>query len=235
MLWCSQLWIQGRTFWKCFNSFEYSNFKNLWIPKGSRRLLKISRPGTVWKLSYIIMVLYLRYVAIKFKFKACRLLFLEHFNHILIRPTAANICLALLILMCHCMVQHNVLDYNSFVCNIAVFLLKMDVKLQPTDYSSFQWATRMWANGQRDIRLAEYRWRPLFNAAKFGCRPLLECRAVMLPRCETCWNLLWCIILANRSQPLVGRSSPYCEDMWWRHCCLTSFFRLSIRALVAKI
>ena len=27
--------------------------------------------------------------------------------------------------------------------------------------------TRMWANAQRDGRPAEYRWRPLFNAAKF--------------------------------------------------------------------
>jgi len=28
--------------------------------------------------------------------------------------------------------------------------------------------TRMWANAQRDGRPAEYNWRPLFNAAKFG-------------------------------------------------------------------
>jgi len=28
--------------------------------------------------------------------------------------------------------------------------------------------TRMWANDQRDGRPAEYRWRPLFNAAKFA-------------------------------------------------------------------
>ena len=28
--------------------------------------------------------------------------------------------------------------------------------------------TRMWANAQRDGRPAEYRWRPLFNAANFG-------------------------------------------------------------------
>jgi len=28
--------------------------------------------------------------------------------------------------------------------------------------------TRMWANAQRDGRPAEYRWCPLFNAAKFG-------------------------------------------------------------------
>jgi len=30
--------------------------------------------------------------------------------------------------------------------------------------------------------------------------------------------------LVNRSQPLVGRSSPYCGDMWTTYCCLTSFF-----------
>ena len=36
----------------------------------------------------------------------------------------------------------------------------------------------MWANAQRDGRPTEYRW--LFNAAKFGWRPLLEYRAVTL-------------------------------------------------------
>ena len=55
----------------------------------------------------------------------------------------------------------------------------------------------MWANAQCDGRPAKYRWRPLFNAAVWltptttqsGWRPLLECRAVMLPRCKTRWNL----------------------------------------------
>jgi len=42
--------------------------------------------------------------------------------------------------------------------------------------------TRMWANAQRDGRPAEHRWRPLFNAAKFGWRWLLDCRAVTLQR-----------------------------------------------------
>jgi len=94
----------------------------------------------------------------------------------------------------------------------------------------------MWANAQCDGRPAKYRWRPLFNAAKFGWRPLLECRAVMLPRRERRWNLQGCPKLANRSQPLVGRSSPYYEDMWRRYRCLTSFyFRLSIHASAAKI
>jgi len=84
--------------------------------------------------------------------------------------------------------------------------------------------TRMWANAQRDGRPAEYRFRPLFNAAKFGWRPVLQCRAVTLPRRETRWNVLGCPKLANISQPLVGRSSPYCWNMWRRYCCLTSFF-----------
>ena len=34
--------------------------------------------------------------------------------------------------------------------------------------------TRMWANAQRDGRHAKHRWHPLFNAAKFGLRPLLD-------------------------------------------------------------
>jgi len=67
----------------------------------------------------------------------------------------------------------------------------------------------MWANAQHDGRPAKYRWRPLFNAAKSGWRPLVQCRAVTLPRCENHWNLQGCLKLANRFQPVVSRSSPY--------------------------
>ena len=89
----------------------------------------------------------------------------------------------------------------------------------------------MWANAQRDGRPTEHRWRLLFNAAKFGWRPLLDCPAVMLSRRETRLNLQGCLKLPDRSQPLVGRSSPYYGDMWRTYCCLKSFFfRLSIRA-----
>jgi len=81
----------------------------------------------------------------------------------------------------------------------------------------------MWANAQRDGRPAEYSWRPLFNAATFGWRPLLQpllkCRAVTLRRLETRWNRLGCPKLPDRSQPLVGRSSPYCGESWRRYCC----------------
>ena len=84
--------------------------------------------------------------------------------------------------------------------------------------------TRMWANAQRDGHPAEYRWRPVFNAAKFGWHPVLEFCAVTLPRRKSRWNLQGCPKLANRSQPLVGRSSPYYEDMWRRYRCLTILF-----------
>jgi len=91
-------------------------------------------------------------------------------------------------------------------------------------YTCSRFPTRMWANAQRDGRPAKRRWRPLFNAAKFGWRLLLDCRAVTLPRRETRWNMMGCPTPANWSQPLVGRSSPYCKDICRRYCCLTSFF-----------
>ena len=94
----------------------------------------------------------------------------------------------------------------------------------------------MWANAQRDGRPAEYKWRPLFNAAKFCWRPLLECHVVTLLRRETRWNLLWCPKLATRSQSLVGRSSPYYKDMLGEILLFNKFFFwLSIRTLVTKI
>ena len=92
----------------------------------------------------------------------------------------------------------------------------------------------MWANAQRDGRPVEYRWRPLFNAARCGWRPLLECRAVTPPRRETRWNLQGCPKLANRSYPLVGRSSPYYQDMRRRYCCLISFFSIVDTCLRCK-
>jgi len=81
----------------------------------------------------------------------------------------------------------------------------------------------MWANAQRDGHPAEYRWCPLFTAAKFGWRPLLQCQAVTLRRRDTRWNMMGYPKPVNRSQPLVGRSSPNCGDMWRRYCCSTRF------------
>jgi len=41
-------------------------------------------------------------------------------------------------------------------------------------YKRYIVVTRMWAIAQPDGRPAEHRWRPLFNATKFGWRPLLD-------------------------------------------------------------
>ena len=83
--------------------------------------------------------------------------------------------------------------------------------------------TRMWTNAQGDCRPAEYRWRPLFNAAvlltpttRVPCRNAAKMRNPLksagVPK------------LTKRSQLLVGQSSPYCRDICGRYCCLTSFF-----------
>ena len=82
----------------------------------------------------------------------------------------------------------------------------------------------MWADAQRDGRPAEYSWRPLCNAAKFGWRLILECRAVTLTRRETSRNLQGRPKLPDRSQSVVGPSSGYCGSTWRRYWCLRSFF-----------
>jgi len=74
----------------------------------------------------------------------------------------------------------------------------------------------MWANAQRDGRPAQYRWRRLFNAAVRLCINDAKTRNPL--------KLAGCPKLTKRSQPLVGRSSPYCQiihfciykiNCWW--------------------
>jgi len=50
------------------------------------------------------------------------------------------------------------------------------------------------------------------DRAKFGWPLVNDVAAVTKARRETRWSLLGCPKLPNRSQPLVGRSSPYCEN-----------------------
>ena len=65
---------------------------------------------------------------------------------------------------------------------------------------------------------------PSVQRRKVWLTPTTRCCAVTLPRRETRWNLQGYPKLVNRSQPLVGRSSPYCGNMWRTYCCLTNFF-----------
>jgi len=83
----------------------------------------------------------------------------------------------------------------------------------------------MWANAQRDGRPAEYRWRTLFNAAVWLTHTTrVPCSNTTKTRNPL--KFVGCPKLAYGSQPLIGRSSPYCEHIWTRYCCLTSFFTI---------
>ena len=67
----------------------------------------------------------------------------------------------------------------------------------------------MWANAQRDGRPAEYRWRPLFNAAVW-LTPTTRVPCSNAAKTRNALKLPGWPKLTKRSQPLVGRSSPYC-------------------------
>ena len=91
----------------------------------------------------------------------------------------------------------------------------------------------MWAYAQHDGRPAEYRWRPLSNAEKVWLTPTTRVPCSNAATTRNPFKFAGVPKLANKSQPLIGRRSPYYQGMWRRYCCLTSFFRLSIHALVA--
>jgi len=81
----------------------------------------------------------------------------------------------------------------------------------------------MWANAQRDGRPAEYRWRPLFNAAVW-LTPTTRVSCSNAAKTRNPLQFAGVPQTRQQCQPLVGRSSPYYEDTWRRYRCLTSFF-----------
>jgi len=86
----------------------------------------------------------------------------------------------------------------------------------------------MWANEQRDGRPAEYRWRPLFNAAVWLCSNAAKTR-----------NPLKFAEVPQTNEMISAASGPkfiilyaHVEEILLLN---KIFFRLSMRALVAKI
>ena len=96
----------------------------------------------------------------------------------------------------------------------------------------------MWANAQRDGRPAKHRWRPLFNAAKFGsCSTWLPCSnaattrkplkfagvpqtgklisAASGPKFTILWGHMEDILLLNKFFPIVD-TCLICEDIAWQ-------------------
>jgi len=94
------------------------------------------------------------------------------------------VCVHIIVHKCHAQYSRTVLIIFPFILQTIIIaqMTPTGVEGRRTD------KTRMWANAQRDGRPAEYRWRPLFNATRFGWRQLLDCRAVTLPRCESRWD-----------------------------------------------
>ena len=99
----------------------------------------------------------------------------------------------------------------------------------------------------RDSRPVEHRWRPLFNAAKFGWRPLLhECSnaaktrnqlkfggvpqtnktisATSGPKCTILWGHLEDILLLNKFFPIVDTCFS-CEDIARQSCAMVPRWR----------
>ena len=85
------------------------------------------------------------------------------------------------------------------------------------------------------FRPAEYRWSPLFNAAVW----LTPTTSVPYSNAAKTRKPLKFTGVPQTRQRIsavsIGRSSPYCGDMWRTYRCFTSFFRLSIHASYAKI
>ena len=91
----------------------------------------------------------------------------------------------------------------------------------------------MWANAQRDGRPAEYRWRPLFNAAvwltpttRVPCSNAAKARSPLkLPG-------------VRQTNETISAAGPKFTILWGHVAeilLLKFFFRLSIRAFFAKI
>ena len=105
----------------------------------------------------------------------------------------------------------------------------------------------MWANAQFDGRPAEYRWRPLFNAAKVCWRPLLDpcsntaktrnqlkfagvpqtnetISAASRPKFTILWGHMEDILLLNKFFPIVDTCLS-CEDIARQNCAMVPRWR----------
>jgi len=71
----------------------------------------------------------------------------------------------------------------------------------------------MWADAQRDGRPADYRWRPLFNAIKFGWHPLLEPR-MPCSNAAKMRNPLKFAGVTQTTRPISATSGPKFTILW---------------------
>jgi len=92
----------------------------------------------------------------------------------------------------------------------------------------------MWANAQRDGHPAEYRWRPLFNAAVW----LTSTTKVAHSNAAKTRKPLKLAGVPQTPERISAASGPKFATLWGHVeeiLVFNNFFRLSISALVAKI
>ena len=92
----------------------------------------------------------------------------------------------------------------------------------------------MWANAKRDGRPAEYRWRPLFNAAVW----LTPTTRVPCSNTANTRNPLKLPGMSQTTEPILAANGLKFAILWGHAeemLLLKNFFGLSIHALVAKI
>ena len=75
-----------------------------------------------------------------------------------------------------------------------------------------QYKLEMWANAQRDGRPAEYRWRPLFNAAVW----LTPTTRVLCSNTAKTQNLLKLPVVPQTNEKISAASGPKFTILW-RH------------------
>jgi len=139
---------------------------------------------------------------------------------ILITQHSATTCRPILLVTEHLNVNHITILFipikNQLYWWLVVFWLIHGITCWLTIITV---TTRMWDNAQRDGCPAEYRWRPLFNAAVWRSPTTwLPCSNAAKTRKPL--KLAGVSKLPNRSPPPL----PYCEDIWRTYCCVTSFF-----------
>ena len=91
----------------------------------------------------------------------------------------------------------------------------------------------MWANAQRDVRPAEYRWRPLFNAAVW----LTPTTRVRCSNAAKTRNPLKFARVPQTNELISAAISPKFTILlghMGRYCCLTTFFPIVDTCLSCK-
>jgi len=136
-----------------------------------------------------------------------------------------NGLLLLLLLLLSCNLYIYYVMYNNVNGLLVILLLIYEVERKKYELRSTALITRMWAPPMSNVMAA----LPNIGGALCSTPQSLADAHYYSAACSNAsktrnhLKLAGVPKLTKRSQPLVGRSSTYCGDMWGRYCDLTSF------------